>query len=281
MNPRNCFLIKVILSCLVVVATGCANSNKPVSAKPTSEQPTCRKNVVWLLDAERYPKDEFLTATVLQGFGNREKPGVYLYTGPRNWCARFLRQWIHHSEQTLQSYPGFSTDDVWIEYFSGKKQKPFVTNTLQPDKHFDQTSFVKSPHGVHDFYFYRLEGMDELVEKVAPTIKGLVLYDINSPIDWVVGSALASGLDLLPVTEDVLAKHPSLKAFEIKENLLGRFDPNTDNLKAQKWAYSLVADKCTKKSAYSMSGKGSLFDDPVFNIQLQSRERSEGFSACS
>ncbi|MBC7327856.1 hypothetical protein H5T87_07045 [bacterium] len=112
------------------------------------------------------------------------------------------------------------SDEKWMEYYSTRK----------------------------GFLFQTINTLDELITVFKEDIKGLALYAPSVDATRYIACTYAGLEDLLPVSQEVLQKHPILKDLPIKYDLTRDSRSNTE---WYEWAIANLLPRCNKKMVYS------------------------------
>lgn len=184
------------------------------------------QKTAWYIDVEKYSTADTLAVTVMQGIANREQARLFIFTGDRHWVATFKRKWVRHSRDVLAKYR--NVDDAWKDYLETK----------------------------HGYVFETLSSIDDLTTRLGGKIKGTVYYDDSESFHYVLATALASAYDLVPVTDKLLNRYPSLAALPQKYNVSKDF---TNLLESHQHIWKEHSARYTKNAVYSIGAENHVY----------------------
>lgn len=196
--------------------------------------------MVWELDVESFSDDAVMAAAVMQGLANRRGPCVYLTMENRYWTMRLDGGYrpeggTHHAEATRAQYR--SCTDIWRAYYGR----------------------------AHGLAFTPVTGLADLLARVRDSIKGVILFDLDSPGEAVIATTLAGLYDAIPVTTALLKAEPALAALPVVDDLRGRYP---DALAAQRWAADALLPQCARDAVFSKARTVNEGDPDYFALDL-------------
>lgn len=182
------------------------------------------------LDLQDAPLDEAQAALALQGIVNRGGPRIFVFPGKKNVWGQFVGQESAEKkclpDDFLTRYR--NTDDLYEEYYV--RHRGFNKRVVP--------------------------SFDSLLAEWGHLLRGLVVYEPEALDQRVIAFSFASAEDFLPVTRELLSRHPSLASLPVRHDLAGRF---ADRVESQRWAWRLLSAKCNRRGVTSYWPKETSF----------------------